>query len=97
MDDATTAQQIVREIEHSIDVVRIRKLVHDLAQMVPGYQDPTQDITVVTYKQDKRFELVVDDEVISFGELDALDLAIVQAHPCRVVRVISGPETTPTE
>ena len=83
--DVTAAQNIVREIEHTIDVVRIRKLVHQLAQLVPDYVDPTLDITVVTYKRDKRFELVCNGEIISFGELDVLDLAIMQAQPCKII------------
>lgn len=84
----TQAENAVRRAEHSIDVVYLREIVRELAGLVPGYKDITQDITVVVYKTEKRFELISNDTVISFGELDALELAIVQAQPCTVVERI---------
>jgi hypothetical protein len=84
MNNAVTAQNIVREIEHTIDVVRIRKLVHELAQMVPDYVDPTRNVTVIKYPKEKRFEILNEGEIISFGGLDVLDIALVQVAPCTV-------------
>ena len=89
MNDAQLAQHIVREIEHSIDVVHIRELAHTLAQLVPGYEDITKKLTVITYKRDKRFELFDGEHVISFGGLDALNLAIKQQAPCVIAETIS--------